>query len=80
MQSDIFSVTMVQYGVDPVYGDACGAKGFEVLPLIFITDCSPIDWLQPVQKIRSFTNFFLSFLNFFQASRFGERVDPLGNT
>ena len=61
----------------PLYGDACSAKSFEVLPLIFITDCSPIGWLQSVLKIRSFENFFLSFLNFFQASRFGGRVDPL---
>jgi hypothetical protein len=62
--------------VDPLYGDACSAKFFEVLPLIFITDCCPIDWLQSVLKIRSF-NFFLYFLNFFHASRFGGRVDPL---
>ena len=45
-------------------------KVFLVLPLIFITDCSPIDWLQSVLKIRSFENVFISFLNFFQASRF----------
>ena len=53
----------------PLYGDACSAKSFEVLPLIFITDCSPIGWLQSVLKIRSFENFFLSFLDFFQATR-----------
>jgi hypothetical protein len=51
-------------------------KSFEVLHLIFITDCSPVDWLQSVLTIRSFKNLFLSFLNFFQASRFGG-VDPL---
>ena len=73
----IFSATRIHPVLDPLYGDACSAKSFEVLPLIFITDCSPIDWLQSVLKIRSFENFFLSFLNFFQASRFGGRVDPL---
>jgi hypothetical protein len=46
-------------------------KSFEVLPLIFITDCSPIDWLQSVLKIRSFETVFISFLNFFLASRLG---------
>jgi hypothetical protein len=40
----IFSVTMVQTGLDPVYGD------FEVLSLIFITECSPTGWLQSVLK------------------------------
>jgi hypothetical protein len=42
------------------------------LALIFSTDCSPIDWLQSVLKIRSFENvfhFFLLFEN--QASRLG---------
>ena len=53
------------------------AKSFEVLPLIFITDCSPIGWLQSVLKIRSFENLFLSFLNFFQATRLHGGVDPL---
>jgi hypothetical protein len=48
--------------VDPLYGDACSAKSFEVLHLIFITDCSPIDWLQSVLTIRSFENLLLSFL------------------
>ena len=61
----------------PLYGDACSAKSFEVLPLIFITDCSPIGWLQSVLKIRSFENFFLSFLNFFQATRLRGGVNPL---
>ena len=31
----IFSVTMIQRGLDPLYGDACSAKSFEVLPLVF---------------------------------------------
>jgi hypothetical protein len=73
----IFSVRRIQYGVDPLYGDACSAKSFEVLHLVFITDCSPIDWLQSVLTIRSFENLFLSFLNFFQASRFFLGGDPL---
>jgi hypothetical protein len=58
--------------LDPLHGNACSAKGFEVLALIFSTDCSPIDWLQSVLKIRSFENvfhFFLLFEN--QASRLG---------
>ena len=63
-----------------VDGDAGSAKSFSVLPLIFITDCSPIDWLQSVVKIRSFENVFFSFLNFFQASRFLGGLDHLGNT
>jgi hypothetical protein len=44
--------------LDPLYGDACSAKGFEVLPLIFSTDCSLIDWQQSVLKIKSFENLF----------------------
>jgi hypothetical protein len=55
----ILSATRIQYGVDPLYGDACSAKSFEVLPLIFITDCCPIDWLQSVLKIRSFEIFLI---------------------
>jgi hypothetical protein len=57
--------------LDPLCGDACSAKGFKVLALIFSTDCSPIDWLQSVLKIKSFENlfFFLLFEN--QASRSG---------
>jgi hypothetical protein len=43
------------------YGDARSAKSFEGLPLIFITDCCPIDWLQSVLKIRSFENIFFFF-------------------
>ena len=77
IDTSILSATRIHPVLDPLYGDACSAKSFEVLPLIFITDCSPIDWLQSVLKIRSFENFFLSFLNFFQASRFGGRVDHL---
>jgi hypothetical protein len=46
------------------------SKFFAVLPLVFITDCSPIDWQQSLLTIRSFENFFIYFLNFFQASRF----------
>jgi hypothetical protein len=60
------------HGLAPLYGDACSAKGFEVLPLIFSTDCSLIDWLQYVLKIKSFKNLFLLFLLFEnQASRLG---------
>jgi hypothetical protein len=56
--------------LDPLYSDACSAKGVEVLALIFNTDCSPIDWLQSVLKIKSFEFFFLFFLFFEnQASR-----------
>jgi hypothetical protein len=48
-------------GLEPLYGDALSAKSFEVLTLIFSTDCSPIDWLQSVLKITRFENglFFL---------------------
>jgi hypothetical protein len=59
-------------GLDPLKGDACSAKGFEVLPLIFTTDCSLIDWLQSVLKIKSFEiYFFFSQLFEDQASRLG---------
>jgi hypothetical protein len=63
--------------LDPLFGDACGAKSFEVLPLILSTDCSPIDWLQSVLKIRRFKPVFL-FLSLFenQASRsWGRKLD-----
>jgi hypothetical protein len=33
-----------------------------------------------VLKTRGFVNVFISFFNFFQASRFGGGVDHLGNT
>ena len=57
-------------GLEPLYGDACGAKSLEVLTLVFSTDCSPIDWLQSVLKITRFENVFLFFLLFEnQASR-----------
>jgi hypothetical protein len=46
-------------GLEPLYGDARSAKSFEVLTLIFSTDCSPIDWLQSVLKITHFENVFL---------------------
>jgi hypothetical protein len=59
--------------LDALYGDSCGAKIFEVLPLIFSTDCSPIDWLQFVLKISRFENVFIFFfLSENQASRSGE--------
>jgi hypothetical protein len=56
--------------LEPLYGDARSAKNFEVLTLIFSTDCSPIDWLQSVLKITRFEYVFFSF-SFFenQASR-----------
>jgi hypothetical protein len=68
--------------LDPLYGDACRAKHFEVLALIFSTDCSLIEWLQfewlqSALKIRAktfenFENLFLFFLLFEnQASRLG---------
>jgi hypothetical protein len=44
------------------YGDARSAKSFEVLPLIFITDCCLVDWLPAVLKIRSFEEKFFLFL------------------
>ena len=57
-------------GLEPLYGDARSAKSFEVLTLIFRTDCSPIDWLQSVLKITRFENVFLFYLFFEnQASR-----------
>jgi hypothetical protein len=49
-------------GLEPLYGDARIAKSFEVLTLLFSTDCSPIDWLQSALKIRRFENVFLFFL------------------
>ena len=59
-------------GLDPLCGDACSAKSFKVLALIFGQDCSPVDWLQSVLKIKSFENLFLFFLLFEnQASRLG---------
>ena len=45
-------------GSEPLQGDARSAKSFEVLTLIFSTDCSPIDWLQSVLKISRFENVF----------------------
>ena len=46
------------------------AKSFEVLTLIFSTDCSPIDWLQSVLKITRFEYvFFFSFFFENQGSR-----------
>jgi hypothetical protein len=55
----------------PLYGDACSAKSFEVLTLVFSTDCSPIGWIQSVLRITRFENIFLFFLFFEnqQASR-----------
>jgi hypothetical protein len=59
-------------GLDPLYGDACSEKSFEVLALIFSTDCSLIEWLQSALKIENFENLFLFFLLFEnQASRLG---------
>jgi hypothetical protein len=51
-------------GLNPLHGDVCGAKSLEVSPLIFSTDCSPIDWLQFLLKISRFEkciSFFLPF-------------------
>ena len=48
-------------GLEPLYGDARIAKSFEVLTLLFSTDCSPIDWLQSALKITRFENVFLFF-------------------
>ena len=42
--------------LDPLYGDACVAKSFKVLPRIFSTEFGPIYFLQSVLKI---TRFFL---------------------
>ena len=57
-------------GWEPLQGDALSAKSFEVLTLIFSTDCSPIDWLQSVLKITRFENVFLFYFFFEnQASR-----------
>jgi hypothetical protein len=50
--------------LEPLYGDARSAKGFEVLTLDFSSDCSPIDWLQSVLKFTRFENVFLFFLFF----------------
>jgi hypothetical protein len=56
-------------GLEPLYGDALSAKSFEVLSLIFSTDCSPIDWLQSVLKITRFENVFLFCLFFLKIRR-----------
>jgi hypothetical protein len=55
--------------LDLLHGDACSAKSFEVLPLIFSTDCSPINWLQSVLKIRRFDPFFILFRFFLKIRR-----------
>ena len=56
----------------PLSNDACIAKSFEVLALIFSTDCSPIDWLQSALKITRFQNGN-------QASRrWGEKLNQYG--
>ena len=41
-------------GLEPLCGDARSAKSFEVLSVIFKTECSPINWLQSVLKITRF--------------------------
>jgi hypothetical protein len=48
--------------LEPLHGDACSAKGFEVLALFFSTDCSPTDWLQSGLKITRFENVFFFLL------------------
>ena len=61
-------------GSEPLQGDARSAKSFEVLTLIFSTDCSPVDWLQSVLKITRFENVLVFLFYFFfenQASRLG---------
>jgi hypothetical protein len=47
--------------LDPLHGDACAGKSYEVLPLILSSDCSPINWQQSALKIRHFENLFLLF-------------------
>jgi hypothetical protein len=60
-------------GLDPFLGDACSAKSFEVSPLIFSTDCIPIDVLPFVLKISRLEDVFLFFFSSKnQASRSGE--------
>jgi hypothetical protein len=56
-------------GLEPLYGDARSAKSFEVLALIFSTDCSPIDWLQSVLKFTLFENVFLFYFFFLKIRR-----------
>ena len=46
----------ITLGLEPLYGDALSAKSFEVLTLVFSTDCSPIDGPQTVLKITRFGN------------------------
>ena len=53
--------------------DSC-VLGMRSYGTLFITDCSPIGWLQSVLKIKSFENLFIYFLNFFQSSRLGMRL------
>jgi hypothetical protein len=64
-------------GLEPLHGDACSAKSFEVLHLIFRTDCSPIDRLQSVLKITRFEDVFfpLSFLKIWRRVRGGVKLD-----
>jgi hypothetical protein len=45
--------------LEPLYVDARGAKSFEVLTLIFSTDCSSMDWLQFALKITRFENIYI---------------------
>ena len=52
----------------PRYGDACSAKIFEVLHLILSTDCSHINWLLSVLKIRGFENLFMFSFSFWKSS------------
>jgi hypothetical protein len=63
--------------LDPLYGDACVAKSFKVLPRIFSTEFGPIYFLQSVLKI---TRFFLgggssSFLDIRRHARGGVKLD-----
>jgi hypothetical protein len=62
LKTNEFKFTLI---LDPLYGDEFSAKSFEVLPMIFSTDCSPIDWLQSLLKTRHFEYVFLLFFSFF---------------
>ena len=63
--------------LDHLYGDACVAKSFKVLPRIFSTEFGPIYFLKSVLKI---TRFFFgggssSFLDIRRHARGGVKLD-----
>ena len=64
--------------LDPLYGDACVAKSFKVLPRIFSTEFGPI-YMYFLQSVLKITRFFLggssSFLDIRRHTRGGVKLD-----